>query len=187
MEGPVNQTARAIVALGLLAVASACGSNSASPLQNAGGPPAYEWNQPFLAWPDTGDLVCETEEGPCGSPYATLDPTRKATGTPLRIASLRVEVGKLGHHELVIGRLAFAAGVHSSTSFRIVNGDTRVFRVAQTHVEFRSLRPGAPPFTEVARDRPRVDGVEPVEAVLVWDTDFAVDGAVMEIADLVID
>jgi hypothetical protein len=140
-----------------------------------------------LAWPDTSDLVCQTEEGPCGSPYATLDPATRAKGTALRIDSLLVDVGKPGRHELVIGKLAFADGVHTSTFFKIANGDTNVYRVAQPHVEFRSLLPGAPPFREVARDRPRVAGVEPVEAVVVWDVDFAVPGAVMEITDLAIE
>lgn len=169
----------------LVVVASACStSDPAVPLGNAGGAPEYEWNQPFLAWPDVGDIECETEEGPCGSPFETLDPKTMAKGTPLRIDSLNVEVGKAGHHELQIGRLAFAEGVHSRTFFKIVNGDTKVYRVSQTHVEFRSLVPGAPSFGEVARDRPRVQGVEPVEAILVWDVDFAVEGAVMEIADL---
>ena len=163
---------------------SACqASDPSTSLGNAAGAAAYEWNQPYLAWPDVGDLVCETEDGPCGSPYETLDPKTKAKGTPLRVDSLQVKVGKAGHHELEIGRLAFAEGVHSSTYFKIVNGDTKMYRVSQPHVEFRSLVPGAEPFGEVARERPRVEGVEPVVAILVWDVDFAVDGAIMEIAD----
>jgi hypothetical protein len=54
-------------------------------------------------------------------------------------------------------------------------------------VEFRSLVAGAPVFGEFARDRALRPGVEPVEAVLIWDVDFAAPGAVMEIADLVVE
>lgn len=155
-----------------------------STLGNVGGAPPYEWNQPFLAWPDKGDLACETEDGPCGEPYKTLDAATKALGTPLRIDSLKVEVGKPGHHELELGELAFARGVHTRTYFEIVNADTKLYRVSQPHVEFRSLVPGAARFTAVARDRPRLPGVEPVVAVFVWDVDWAAEGAVMEIAHL---
>lgn len=185
MSRPVRGLAEVIVLA--LVVAGCATQPTPSPLNAVAGHATYEWNQPFLAWPDTGDAPCETEDGPCGTPYPTLDPETRAKGTPLRIDALSVPVGGVGHHELVIGHLAFAEGVHSSTSFRIVNGDVDVYRVAGTRVEFRSLVAGAPPFTDVAWDRPRVAGVEPVEAVLVWDVDFAVKGAVMEIRELVVE
>lgn len=182
---------RSLVGLGAIATAIAVAMTISqfSPertatLNNTGGGLPSQWNQPYLAWPDTGDLSCETEEGPCGSPFKTLDPVTKALGQPLNIANLKVEVGKPGHHELEIGRLAFASGVHSRTYFEILNGDVKVYRVTQPHVEFRSLVAGAPPFTAVARDRARVAGVEPVVAILVWDVEWAAEGAVMEIGSL---
>lgn len=156
-------------------------------LGTTGGAPPYKFNQPFLDWPQSGDLPCEKEFGPCGTPYPTLDAATKALGTPLRITSLEVDVGKVGHHELKIGTLVFARGIHSRTSFRIANGDEKLYRVMQTRVEFRSLVAGAPAFSEFAMDRAPRPGVEPVEALLVWDVDFAAPGAVMEIADLVVE
>ena len=163
------------------------GQKQPTPLGNVGGAPPYESNQPFLDWPQTGDLQCEKEFGPCGPPMAELDPAAKALGQPLRIAKLVVAVGGEGRHELEIGKLVLPNGIHSRTFFRIVNGDPKLYRVAQTHVEFRSLVPGAPPFTEMARNRPPVKGAEPVAAVLVWDVHWAADEAMMEIADLEIE
>lgn len=178
---------RVIVILLLLLSAVGCASQQPTMLGTVGGAPPYEWNQPFLDWPQSGDLACEAPFGPCGTPVPTLAPAVKALGQPLRIADLRVDVGKPGRHELEIGELVLSNGIHSRTFFKILNGDPKVYRVAQTHVEFRSLTPGAPPFTEFSRDRPAVKGLEPVTAVLVWDVDWAADGAVMEIADLEIE
>jgi hypothetical protein len=96
-------------------------------------------------------------------------------------------VGKPGHHELELGQLVLVDGIHQRTYFKIANADVNKYRVAQTHVEFRSLIEGAPPFTEFAQDRPRVEGPEPVVAILVWDVDWAADGAEMEITDIEIE
>ena len=59
--------------------------------------------------------------------------------------------------------------------------------MTQIHIEFRSLVPGAPPFTDFAADRPPVSGPGPVMAVLVWSVDWAAKGAVMEIADVLVE
>jgi hypothetical protein len=151
-----------------------------------GGPPV-EWNTPFLAWPQTGDMACETEDGPCHSEDRTPDPSSLGLAQPLRIAGLDVPVGEPGRHESKIGTLVFPDGIHTRTVFRIVNPDTSVYRVIQPRIEFRSLVPGAPPFTEFAADRPPVHGAEPVEAVLVWEVDWAAPGAVMKLADIVVE
>jgi hypothetical protein len=188
LNAPWRWAAGGAVVVALIgAVAAALMGSQPRTLGTVGGAPPYEWNQPFLDWPQAGDLPCEKEFGPCGSPYPTLDAATKALGIPLRIPSLSVVVGKPGHHELTIGKLAFARGIHSRTFFRIANADSKTYRVAQTHVEFHSLAPGAEPFGDFAIDRAPVPGVEPIEAVLVWDVDWAEGDAVMEIADLVVE
>jgi hypothetical protein len=191
LQGPVPILVAALAISVAIWAAVALGS-ALTPSQpgligKVGGAPPYAFNQPFLDWPQAGDLPCEKEFGPCGTSYPTLDPATKALGTPLRIASLKVDVGTVGRHELEIGTLAFARGIHTRTTFRIVNGDEKVSRVAQTHVEFRSLVAGAPAFGEFAGDRAPRPGIEPVAAILVWTVDFAVPGAVMEIVDLVVE
>ena len=105
----------------------------------------------------------------------------------MRIAALDVPVGDPGRHELELGQVVLPNGFHSRTLFSIANGDPKVYRVAQTHVEFRSLESGARPFTEFARDRPAFKGPEHVMAILVWDVDWASPGATMKITDLVVE
>jgi hypothetical protein len=177
----------AVGVLVVIAIASATRTNQPQLVGDVAGAPAYKWNEPFLDWPQTGDLPCETEEGPCGPPTPTLDPNLKAQGRPLSIAKVDVPVGKPGRHELELGELVLPNGFHSRTFFKITNGDPAVYRVAQTHVEFRSLEPGAPAFKEFARDRPAFHGPERVMAVLVWDFDWSSPGAIMSIADLVVE
>lgn len=142
-----SKTAVFVAAVGILvvvAVGSATQGNQSRLTGDVAGAPGYRWNQPFLDWPQTGDLPCTTEEGPCGPPDPTLDPADQAQGRPLRIARLDVPVGVSGRHDLELGQQVLPNGVHSRTFFRITNGDPAVYRVAQTHVEFRSLEPGAP-------------------------------------------
>jgi hypothetical protein len=185
-----SKTAVFVAAVGILVVVAVASSTRANESQLPGdvaGAPTYRWNQPFLDWPQTGDLPCTTEEGPCGPPIPTLDPTDQAQGRPLRIAKLDVPVGDTGRHDLELGQLVLPNGIHSQTFFRIINGDPAVYRVAQTHVEFRSLEPDAPPFTEFARDRPPFKGPERVMAILVWYVDWSASGAIMTIADLVVE
>jgi hypothetical protein len=185
-----TKTAVLVAAVGILVlivVGGATRGNDPQLVHDVAGAPGYTWNQPFLAWPQTGDLPCITEDGPCGPPAPTLEPGLKAQGRPLTIAQLDVPVGTPGRHELELGQLILPNGIHTRTFFRITNGDPAVYRVAQTHVEFRSLEPGASPFREFARDRPPFDGPERVVAILVWDVDWSASGAIMTIADVVVE
>jgi hypothetical protein len=170
----------------VLVVACASGASPSRPPIVAGGPD-YQWNQPFLDWPQTGDLACETENGPCATPLPTPNAAQRAQGRALHVPQIEVPVGDVGRHEADLGQLVFPNGVHTRTFFKIANGDESVFRVSQTHVEFRSLESGAPAFTEFARDRAPRPGPERVTAVLVWDVAFAKPGAVMIITDLVVE
>jgi hypothetical protein len=150
------------------------------------GTPPYEWNQPFLDWPQTGDLACDEEFGKCGGAEPSIRPADISTGVPLKVDRLVIKVGDRGRHEQTIGELVLPDGIHTRTFFRIANADEKQFRVWQTHVEFRSLD-GGPKFEEFARDRGPFDGAERVEAVLVWNVDWAAEDATMEIADLVVE
>jgi hypothetical protein len=174
--------------IGVVAVVAAAAIVASSRPQFvvSGGAPAYEYNEPFLDWPQTGDLPCEDEFGPCATPSTPRQPAAPGSGRPLELELVRVPVGSRGHHEFELGELVFPVRGHTRTWFRIANADTGQFRVIAPRVEFRSLEPGAPPFTEFARDRPPVKGPERVRAILVWDVDWAAEGAAMEIADLVV-
>jgi hypothetical protein len=115
----------AVGVLVVIAIASATRANQPQLVGDVAGAPAYKWNEPFLDWPQTGDLPCETEEGPCGPPTPTLDPNLKAQGRPLSIAKVDVPVGKPGRHELELGELVLPNGFHSRTFFKITNGIPR--------------------------------------------------------------
>jgi hypothetical protein len=174
------------IVLTIALAACASGSSPSRPPIVAGAP-AYVWNQPFLDWPQTGDLPCETEDGPCGTPTPTLSPAQRAQGRALHMQQIIVPVGGIGRHEFELGQLVFPNGIHTSTTFKISNADESIYRVSQTHIEFRSLEPGAPPFTEFARDRAPRSGAERVLAVLVWDVAFAKPDAAMIITDLAVE
>ena len=179
----------AIAALGTCALAALVSLDRDPDVVAVGGAPSVHWNEPLFDWPQReGGCELDRAYGTCVStPLPVLSPDEVALGTPLNIAKLDIPLGKPGSYRLDIGELAFDRGIHTRTFFVIANADEASYRIFEPHVEFRSLEKDGLPFTEIAASRPLFEGVERVEAVLVWDVDWALDGATLEIRDLVVE
>lgn len=142
------------------------------------------------AWDTQGDLIGSGyHDVPAGStPVPTIDPDVAGAGIPIEVASRTIPIDRAGPFEVSLGRGALPNGVLSAASYRIVDpwATSVTYRPeGEPRLEIRSLEPDGRPFAN-AYDHGWRDGVERVEAVLVFDVKRFDPGATVKVADVVV-
>jgi hypothetical protein len=132
------------------------------------------------------DVPC-TGEAPdgCPSPLPSLSPDRAASGTELRLASLDVPVGPVGHREVEIGTAVLVDGLVQEARFSLGDQVQDGFALdpGLVRMELRSTIAGRPPFDN-AYVRGTFAGLEPVRVILVFDVTETSPGAVIHVTDV---
>jgi hypothetical protein len=148
------------------------------------------------AWDTTGSLIgggyhdvpCagEPPDG-CATPVPSIDPAVAPDATPIEIPSHSVAIDHVGTYEVSLGTGTLANGILTDATYRLADpwAVDVTFGAAWPHVEIRSLEPDGKPFHNVY-EHGRRDGLERVEAVLVFDVKRFDPGATVEVRDVVV-
>lgn len=159
-----------------------------------GGPP-LEVLVPARQWEgvDYGVMqpINEPWEGPYNdtkvgtTPQPTPDPSARSLGEPLRIDGLEIPLDHTGRWAVHLGEVALPNGYHNRTTFRVPNGGDGTYRAGLIRVDLVPLDPDAPGWDEPYRRL--IDGPERFSAVLTFDLESYLPGAVMQVADLLVE
>jgi hypothetical protein len=168
------------------------GSSLVVPVECVGVPTTADdavCGEPHLAVASTvsHDVPCAGEPpAGCASPIVP-DPAAVAAARPLRLPTLDVPIDAIGHHELEVGAVGLPNGYVTRIDARVVNDqpDDLWIRGA-IHLELRPSDPTHAPFGDVY-ERPLYPGVEEAILWLVFDVTEASSGAVLHLADLVVE
>ena len=134
------------------------------------------------------DVPC-TGEPPAGCPSQIVPDARAVDAArPLRLATTDIPIAGHGRQAVELGTVGLPNGYVSRIEAHVVNDQPSDFWVADATVrlELRPADPTRPPFGDVY-ERPLVDGVEEATAWLVFDVTEASPGAVLHLADIVIE
>jgi hypothetical protein len=133
------------------------------------------------------DVPCAGEP-PDGCPSAIVpDQAALAESRPLRIAALDIPIDGIGHKEIRVGGVLLPNGYVTSVDARIVNDQPDDFWLQDSiSLDLRPDDPGRPPFGNVY-ERALVDGPEPATLWLVFDVTEAEPGAVLHLANIVVE
>ncbi len=135
------------------------------------------------------DTPC-TGEPPigCASPVPSPDPEALAAAVALRVARLDIPIDHDGRYEVRAGEASLPNGILAAADFGFASAAwPNDFTIADGTVvlEVRSLDDPTLVFTNI-HEHPRVEGVERVVAVLVFDAVRHEAGAVLSIRRLVV-
>lgn len=150
--------------------------------------PAGQWEGFSYGGPQ---LINEPWEGPYNdtkvgaTPQPSPDPSARSLGKPLRIDRLEIPLDHTGRWTVDLGEIALPNGYHTETTFRVPNGNDGTYRAGLISVDLVPLDPDAPGWDEAHRRL--IDGPERFRAVLTFDLESYVPGAVMEIAELLVE
>lgn len=133
------------------------------------------------------DLPCATEDGGgCATPLPNIDPSAVAKAEPVRLDRLVIPIGHLGRQEVVIGDGSLPNGVLTEASFTFVDDwPTGLSLSGDVFLDVRSLEPDGRPFDNYYTHGWR-EGIERIEAVLVFEVRRFDPGAVLAIRDVVV-
>jgi hypothetical protein len=129
------------------------------------------------------DVPCDA--GVCATLPPTPRPASVAKARALHVATLDIPVDHVGHYEIDAGPAGLPDGALSERSATLA--DTRpqdFWTQGDIKLEVRPVLAGRPPVGSVYRDP--FDGVEPVEAFLVFDVYETSPGAVLQVRDIVV-
>ena len=119
------------------------------------------------------------------SPVPSAAPAAVADATELRIDRLDIPIDRTGHHEIVLGDLLVANGLLKSADFALVDdwppGVTILYGV---YLEIRAKSDGKVIWN--IYEHGWREGVEGVDAVLVFDVFHVDPGATLSIRDVVV-
>jgi hypothetical protein len=134
------------------------------------------------------DVPCagEAPDG-CASPLPSLSAAAADAGTELRLDSVDVPVGTVGHREVDLGAAVLVDGIVQEARFSIADEVQDGFLLADgtVRMELRSTIPGRPPFDN-AYSRGTFDGPEEVRVVLVFDVAETSSDAVIHVTDVLV-
>ncbi len=134
------------------------------------------------------DIPCvgETPAG-CATPQPAIQADAAADAEPITIGTLDVRVDRKGQHEIPIGRGSLPNGILTEAAFELVDPwpDGLIILDGSVFLDVRSLEPNGTPFDNYYLHGWR-DGVERIEAVLVFTADNVEPGAVLRIREVVV-
>lgn len=137
------------------------------------------------------DVPC-AGEAPAGDPNgcATLPPTPPpaavAAARPLRVDVLEIPLDHLGQYEIEVGQAGLPNGHLSRREFDIADRSPKNFWIqGGVLLDVRPTLDGRPQIGSIYRDP--FDGIEPVEAFLVFEVTETSPGAVLQIRNLVVE
>ena len=108
-----------------------------------------------------------------------------AAATPLRVASLRVAIDRLGDYEVEVGSATLPDGYLSERSAALVDAQPDGFWIeGGIRIDVRSDVSGRPPIGSLYRDA--FDGSEPVTVFLVFTVTELDRAGTLEIRDLLV-
>lgn len=134
------------------------------------------------------DVPCSGEppDG-CPTPFPSSDPDTLDAATPLTVAERTIAIEHDGRHEVSLGKASLPNGILTDASFAFEEGwpDDVALAGAFGWIEVRSLEPDGKPFDNYYLHGWR-EGVERVEAFLVFDVLWFAPGADLSIRDVVV-
>jgi hypothetical protein len=134
------------------------------------------------------DVPCagEAPDG-CATPVPFPTGAAADVGRELRIASVDVPVGPIGHHEVELGTAVLVNGIAQEGTFTLNDQlqDGFLLDPGTVRLELRSTIPGRPPFTNIY-ERGAFDGPEEVRVFLVFDVAETSDSAVLHVQNVLV-
>jgi len=134
------------------------------------------------------DVPCagEAPDG-CATPVPFPTGAAADVGRELRIASVDVPVGPIGHHEVVLGTAVLVNGIAQEGTFTVNDQlqDGFLLDPGIVRLELRSTIAGRPPFDNIY-SRGTFDGPEEVRVFLVFDVAEASDSAVLHVQNVLV-
>jgi hypothetical protein len=134
------------------------------------------------------DVPCagEPPDG-CATPQPAIEPGALAAAAPLVIDALDIAIDGVGPHEIPIGTGSLPNGILSEAAFQLVDPwpDGLVILEGRVFLDVRSLESDGVPFHNYYEHGWR-EGVEDIEAVLIFTVDHVEPGAVLRIADVIV-
>jgi len=134
------------------------------------------------------DIPCVGEPpAGCATPQPAIQADAAADAEPIAIDALEVPVDREGPHEVPIGRGSLPNGILTEAAFELVDAwpDGLIILDGSVFLDVRSLEPDGTPFDNYYLHGWR-DGVERIEAFLVFTADHIEPGAVLRIRDVVV-
>ena len=121
------------------------------------------------------------------TPYPSIDPLAAAAAVPIQVELMEIPIEQVGRYEVPVGVGSVPNGILSEASFGLVDPwpDGVSIDGASIFLDVRSQEPDGRPFDNYYLHGWR-QGVERVEAVLVFDVLRFRPGAVLEVRDLVV-
>jgi hypothetical protein len=134
------------------------------------------------------DVPCSGEppDG-CPTPFPSSDPGTLDAANPLIVAERTIAIEHVGRHEVSLGTASLPNGILTDASFAFEGGwpDDVALAGAFGWIEVRSLEPDGKPFDNYYLHGWR-EGVERVEAFVVFDILWFRPGATLSIHDVVV-
>ena len=134
------------------------------------------------------DIPCggEPPDG-CPTPFPSFEPAAMDAATPLTVADRTIAIDHDGRHEVSLGKASLPNGILTEASFAFAEGwpEDVALAGASGLIEVRSLEPDGKPFDNYYLHGWR-EGVERVEAFLIFDVLWFAPGADLSIRDVVV-
>ena len=134
------------------------------------------------------DIPCAGEPpAGCATPHPPPTGDALAAAEPIRIDRVDIPIDRAGQHEVSVGEGSLPNGILTEASFAFLDDWPPGVRIGDgvVHLDVRSLEPDGVPFDSYYSHGWR-EGVERVEAVLVFDVDHAEPGATLSVSDVVV-
>jgi hypothetical protein len=134
------------------------------------------------------DVPCADDEGQyCATPHPAIDPDAADAADPIMIDRIDVPIDHEGDYDVHLAQGSLPNGILTEASFAFVVGwpDDVTLPDGRVLLDVRSLEPDGRPFDNYYLHGWR-EGVERVEAVLVFTVARFEPGAVLSIADVVV-
>jgi hypothetical protein len=134
------------------------------------------------------DVPC-TGEAPdgCPTPFPSFEPDALEAATPLTLQERVIAIEHDGRHEVSLGTASLPNGILTEASFSFAEGwpDDVALADALGRLEIRSLEPDGKPFDNYYTHGWR-QGIERVEAFLIFDVLWFRPGADLSVRDVVV-
>ena len=134
------------------------------------------------------DVPCAGEPpAGCPTPFPPFEPDVLDSATPLTVAERTIPIEQDGRHEVSLGTASLPNGVLTDASFAFAEGwpDDVALAGASGTIEVRSLEPDGKPFDNYYLHGWR-EGIERVEAFLIFEVLWFRPGATLSIRDVVV-
>ena len=184
LGGPAPINVRVTLDDGSTAVAALCGGLSMDPM--CGGELALRAVSVILG--GYRDVPCFDADGQdCATPHPEIEPEAAAAAEPIEVDRLDIPIDHDGPYEVRVGEGSIPNGILSDASFSFADPWPDDVRIADStvRIEVRSLEPDGKPFDNYYLHGWR-EGVERVEAVLVFEVTRFEPGAILSVEDVVV-